>query len=216
MPLVASLFATIPSRAETPEAHDCRAAAAYKQDGGVTYEDLQAATAIAACERATAKAPGDLTLQAYYSRALRKGEQYAAALRAATQSADGGNPAGQTMLGNMYEFGEGVSKDLVQASQWYRNGAEQGYSTAQLNLGTLYENGEGVPLNETEAVVWFRRAAEQKLPAAEFNLGWAYQYGRGVEKNGPEAARWYQLATDQGYMLAQIQLAYMFCYYVNY
>jgi TPR repeat protein len=44
----------------------------------------------------------------------------------------------------MYQNGRGgLSKDDVEASKWYRKGAEQGNAAAQAYLGVMYERGRG-------------------------------------------------------------------------
>src|SRR5262245_21379347 len=114
------------SAAETAQGRECRAAAAYKLDGGVPYSKLDAASAIVTCEKALAEMPDDLSLLAYYGRSLRKGERKVEALRALQKSADGGNLMGLCVLGNMYEDGDGVPKDEKKAVALYRQAAEQG------------------------------------------------------------------------------------------
>ena len=74
--------------------------------------------------------------------------------------AEDGDPQAQNNLGILYEHGEGVPEDDVQAAHWYRLAAEQGLALAQSNLGLMYDKGEGVPKDAAEAVRWFRLAAE--------------------------------------------------------
>ncbi|MDD0759736.1 tetratricopeptide repeat protein, partial [Shigella sonnei] len=60
------------------------------------------------------------------------------------QAAEQGNAAAQFNLGVMYENGQGVRQDYVQAVQWYRKASEQGDAQAQYNLGLMYYDGRGV------------------------------------------------------------------------
>ena len=60
------------------------------------------------------------------------------------QAAAQGNVAAQFNLGVMYENGQGVRQDYVQAVQWYRKASEQGDAQAQYNLGLMYYDGRGV------------------------------------------------------------------------
>ncbi|MDR0812345.1 MAG: sel1 repeat family protein [Paludibacter sp.] len=64
------------------------------------------------------------------------------------------------ILGEMYEKGQGVEKDYLQAVELYRQSAEQENDEGQYNLGRMYENGYGVPKNDKKAVEWYRKAAE--------------------------------------------------------
>src|SRR3954470_16727808 len=42
------------------------------------------------------------------------------------------------------EHGEGVSKDVIKASELYCEAARLGHAQAQFNLGWMYANGRGV------------------------------------------------------------------------
>ena len=51
------------------------------------------------------------------------------------KAAEQGLAQAQCRLGDFYEYGEGVTKDLVKAAEWYRKAAEQGLAQAQCRLG---------------------------------------------------------------------------------
>tara|TARA_R110002049_G_scaffold225149_1_gene396965 strand:- start:113 stop:382 length:270 start_codon:yes stop_codon:yes gene_type:complete len=57
----------------------------------------------------------------------------------------------QYNLGLLYDNGEGVPENDVEAVQWYWLAAQQGDAGAQNNLGLMYGNGEGVPSNDIKA-----------------------------------------------------------------
>ena len=61
-------------------------------------------------------------------------------------------------MGWMYEHGEGVVKDKMQALQWYRFAAEQGHPLACDKMAHFYDAGIVVAQDKDEAVRWFRRA----------------------------------------------------------
>ena len=84
---------------------------------------------------------------------------FAAALREFRPLATQGNKDAQFNLGFMYEGGEGVAQDDVQAAVWYRKSAEQGHSLAQHRLGISYREGIGVPKDYVQAHMWFNLAA---------------------------------------------------------
>ena len=56
-----------------------------------------------------------------------------------------GDARAQNFLGFMYDNGEGVLEDDVEAVKWYRLASEQGSAKAQYGLGVMFANGEGVP-----------------------------------------------------------------------
>ena len=82
-------------------------------------------------------------------------QDYATAERLYRSLAEQGRASAQHFLGKMYENGEGVARNPVEAAKWYRLAAEQGHSGAQLYLGTLYYLGEGVPRDYVQAYMWF-------------------------------------------------------------
>jgi uncharacterized protein len=59
---------------------------------------------------------------------------YATARRLWLPLAEGGNADAQTMLGIIYEEGQGVSQDYAAAVTWYRRAADQGHPDAQFYL----------------------------------------------------------------------------------
>ena len=77
----------------------------------------------------------------------------------------------QNRLGNCYENGEGVVKNMCEAVSWYTKAANQGNEDAQNSLGYCYEYGEGVGKDLREAVSWYTRAAYQGDKNAQYNLG---------------------------------------------
>ena len=72
--------------------------------------------------------------------------------------AEGGNAVAQSNLGFLYQTGDGVPQDFVQAMLWYRRAAAQGESLAQSNIGYLYYKGQGVPQDYVRAHMWFNLA----------------------------------------------------------
>ena len=61
----------------------------------------------------------------------------------------------------MYNNGQGVVQDYVEAVKWYRKAAEQGGALAQYNLGVSYSTGRGVPQDYVAAHKWANLAAAQ-------------------------------------------------------
>lgn len=90
--------------------------------------------------------------------------------------AEQGDAKAQYKLGMMYENGEGVPQDYVEAIKWYRKAAEQGDAAAQANLGAMYVDGHGVPKDYVEASVWINLAFAQGDDLA-------IKYLSGLQKN---------------------------------
>ncbi len=86
-------------------------------------------------------------------------------------AAEQGDAASQSNLGIMYDNGDGVPQDDVEAVRWWRLAAEQGYAVAQYNLGYMYGNGYGVPKDHVLAYMWWNLTAAQGNETAQSNKG---------------------------------------------
>jgi uncharacterized protein len=64
----------------------------------------------------------------------------------------------------LYDHGEGVPQDSVEAVKWYRLAAGQGEAHAQHNLGVMYADGQGVPQDYVLAYLWYNLAASRLPP----------------------------------------------------
>jgi hypothetical protein len=84
---------------------------------------------------------------------------YGLAARLLGPSAERGNARAQTMLGYMYQTGQGVPQAYDAAAYWYRLSAERGDTMAQYLLGLMYDKGHGVPLDAVAAYMWLNLAA---------------------------------------------------------
>ena len=87
-----------------------------------------------------------------------------------TKAANQGHAGAQYNLGVMYEQGQGVAQNNVEAVRWYRKAADQGHAQAQFNLGCMYAEGQGVAQSDVEAVRWYRKAADQGYAQAQLAI----------------------------------------------
>jgi TPR repeat protein len=84
-------------------------------------------------------------------------------------------------LGMAYYNGDGVPKNVSQASRWFRLAVKQNFSEAQYTLGVLLIEGEeNFPKEEKEGLRLLQLAADQGHPAAKEQL-----YKRGKGKSRP-------------------------------
>ena len=109
-----------------------------------------------------------------------------------------GNAEARYNLGVIYEQGDGVLQNCVEAVRWYHLAAEQGYAAAQSNLGAMYDRGECVPQNYREALRWYRKAVDQGNATAQYNIGAMYATGHGVPQDDVTAHLWFSLSAAQG------------------
>lgn len=70
-----------------------------------------------------------------------------------------GSPIAASMLGQLYENGHCVPRDIERAAELYAEGAAQNYEGAQMLLGRLHVLGQGVPKDLDRARQLFRLAA---------------------------------------------------------
>lgn len=165
---------------------------------------------------------------------------YAAALDELEPLSKEGNPDALDMLGQMYEHGWGVSKNIDKAKALYTRGANQGHlesvndlrrlrnidylkelqtvepkaeqgdAQAENRLGEMYEFGYGVDRDAAMAYKWYEKAAKQGLVDAEHNIGRCYNFGTGVAQNFAEAERWYREAANQGHTASMFFLGTLY------
>lgn len=100
-------------------------------------------------------------------------------------------------LGQIHEFGFGVSPDDRLALAWYRKAADRGSAPAQRAVGEFSLKGRGVPADAAEAARWFRRAADGDDLRAQYQLGQMYFDGTGVPRDYQSAYVWFTLAAGQ-------------------
>ena len=124
--------------------------------------------------------------------------------------ANKGDASAQFKLGGMYQFGNGVRRDYLEAIMWYTKAAEQGYASAQFSLGEIYYNGDGVPQDYNEAIKWCTKAAEQGDASAQSLFGEMYYYGKGIPKDYDEAVKWFTKAAEHRNASAQTLLGEMY------
>jgi len=134
--------------------------------------------------------------------ALQNGD-YQRALKEIRPLAERGDAWAQTTLGMMYQNGQGLSKDFLQAAIWYEKAALQDFAWAQFSLGYLYEVGNGVDQDLARAVVLYKDSAKSGFAAAQTHLGLLYLNGIGVENSEYQANQLFQMAADQGDAQAQ-------------
>jgi TPR repeat protein len=182
-----------------------------RNSDGIAFDKIKPDLAVPVCESAVQMNPNNTRLIYQLGRAYQKKGNLSSALAQYRRAADQGYAAAQASLAFLYENGQGVPKDDVQAVTWDRKAAEQGHAGAQQALGSWYENGRGgVPKDDVQAVAWYRKAADQGNDIAQFRLGLMYYNGQGVPKDDAQAVAWFRKASDKGDALAQGMLGAMY------
>lgn len=109
-------------------------------------------------------------------------------------------------IGQMYEKGEDLPKNLELAAGWYRKAADRGNGEATISLAALYLNAS----DYSQARAWCEAAAKEKRPGGYYCLGYLYQHGSGVDPNLKEAFRWYEQGARGGNAASMHALASMY------
>jgi uncharacterized protein len=100
-------------------------------------------------------------------------------------------------MGQLSEFGFGVSQSDRDALAWYRKAAEHGSAPGQRSVGDFYRKGRTVPPDAAEAARWYRRAADGDDVRAQYQLGQLFFDGTGVTRDYAAAYVWFSLAAGQ-------------------
>jgi hypothetical protein len=122
------------------------------------------------------------------------------------------DPETQYLLGNIYQSGKFLPKNLAKACECYAKAAEQGNAMAQHFLGQMSMTGGGVCQDKKKAFEWYAKAAENGISPAQYNLGVMFQNGIGIHQDDTLACEWYAKAAEQGNAMAQYNLALMYMY----
>ncbi|KAG0251440.1 hypothetical protein DFQ27_008760 [Actinomortierella ambigua] len=72
-----------------------------------------------------------------YAHGLGVKQDYAEAMILLRKSVEQGSTCGQHILGEMYEYGRGVDRDIPQAIEWYSKAAEKGDEDARKRMEKL-------------------------------------------------------------------------------
>lgn len=126
----------------------------------------------------------------------------AKAFRLFSSLAKSGDSRARYWLGDMYENGYGIKKDIGKALALFKESANQGEVQAEARLGEIYLTGETTVQNFVKARQWLQKSADRGNARAERLLGHMEEYGLGGEKDIVHAYAWYQLAVLGGDGLA--------------
>ncbi len=145
--------------------------------------------------------PGEIAFGAY-----QRG-YYLTALNLALPLADSGDPAAQTLIGELYWNGFGVARDRKKAAQWYEFAANAGNREAQFIYGNMLLRGLTVKEDKIAGESFLRKAAESGHTRAQFNLAQIMTARRPTWSGFKSALPWYEKAAEAGLADAQYALS---------
>lgn len=115
-------------------------------------------------------------------------------------AADGIDNA-QYLLGCMYRWGDGVTRNEDIAIRWYKLAAAQGHEKAIACLDDMYFDEEA-----PEAFDWVKKRAQEGDAYSQYRLGKFYMEGTVVEQDYDEAKKWLDKAAQQDNVQAIVLL----------
>lgn len=136
---------------------------------------------------------------------------YLSALKLAEPIANLGDPAAQTLLGEIYSRGLGVAQNLKEAARWYEAAAESGNPEGQFRYAMLLLDGAVVAPDIAKARDLMKAAADEGLPLAQYN------YAQMLIEAAPtagfeEAKNYFAKAAHAGVADAQYAMAQLYIY----
>lgn len=135
-----------------------------------------------------------------------KNREYRAEFEEILPRAEEGLASAQNRIGEMFEYGQGVDRDLSAAFAWYSKAADQGLIAAVHNVARSYNFGSGVDVDYRKAEELYRRAANEGFADSMFFLGTLYATQNGNDESvNPDvlAYAWMQSAAGRGNLTAR-------------
>jgi TPR repeat protein len=168
----------------------------HRVGDGVVFDKLQVEQALPPCEQAAERQPLRPRYQYLYGRILNAAKRYpdAAAQYAAADHA--GYGFASFNLGQLYEYGTGLPKDLEAALRLYFRAGNAGVADAFAEGGDLYL--DETPPDYAEAKSWLEHAVQGGSADGFDALGWLYESGNGVNKDLPRAFSLFNEAAQRG------------------
>lgn len=124
----------------------------YSREFSPEYDNVVLRESLSPAERGEAYAQFNLGL-VYYRGGLHIQKNYAEAVKWTRRAAEQGFSRAQNNLGVMYEYGEGVAQDTVEAYKWYTLAAAQDHEYAKISIERLQENMEKNQIAEAQRLL---------------------------------------------------------------
>lgn len=116
-----------------------------------------------------------------------------------SKAAGAGITAAQNNLGQMYEEGVYVRKDLRKAFEWYMEAARKDNAKAMYNIGRFCYNGIYVSQDYDTALKWFLASFKKSADGVTAAyIGECLYYGRGCEQDFSTAVEFMEFAQSKG------------------
>lgn len=145
------------------------------------------------------------------------GHQYAKAVPWSRKAALQGDPLAEFVMGSVYYYGNGVTKNASKAVYWYQLAVDQGFQQAEGMLKQAQEKLKATAAHSTSSAPTSSAPASPAAtdsapktrplsPSAENQRGYAYYSGQGKPQNYAKAVYWFRKAALQGNASAENNL----------
>ncbi len=121
--------------------------------------------------------------------------------------AEKGNAEAQFKVGEMYETGRGVEKNLIEAKRWINKAAAQGNQAAGYKLLYYDLQNNGVTADNKDKLAELQKAAKDGNGYAQYYAGLMHSHGVGLRKNSTAALDWLGKASLVGVTAAEAEIA---------
>ncbi|MBN9033101.1 MAG: enhanced entry protein [Rhizobiales bacterium 63-7] len=135
---------------------------------------------------------------------------YMTAMDKALPRAQLGDPAAQTLLGEILSQGLGVKKDTKAAAFWYGQAAQNGDAAAMFRYALILMEGRDAPRDRKKADELMKKAADAGNPSAQFNHAQVLVADNPGEKGLKLALPYYEKAAAQGIADAQYAVSQLY------
>jgi len=132
---------------------------------------------------------------------------YLTAMEKALARAQLGDPAAQTLMGELLADGLGVKRDMKNAAFWYSKGAEGGDAAAMFKYALMLIEGRYVKRDKAKADEYMHKAADGGNASAQFNWGQILTTDNPGDKGLKLALPYYEKSAEQGIADAQYAVA---------
>ena len=122
------------------------------------------------------------------------------------KAANQGYAPAQNVIGRMYYDGNGVTRNVKLAAEYFEKAANQGQEQSQRYFAQINYKGELGKRDYSIALKYYIMAAEQGDVSSQEMLGRMYRDGNGTTQDFAKAMEWYSKAAEQGNSNAQNSL----------
>ncbi len=136
--------------------------------------------------------------------------QYTQAMEEFTYLADEQNAKALFYLGQMYELGQGVEKDVVKATEYYQKADALGDERATVALAKMVFYDDTIENNKELGLEYLKKSAYNGNSDALYELGEIYREGKGIDADYSYAFGYYLMAAMKGEKRAQHKLAFAY------